>query len=237
MNQETEQQIQQRYTSVMTSKTFGRIVDAYKLKDKRVLDMGCGYGEFMQRFGSDSVGITTTRAEVAYGQSHNIDIREGNAELLDKTISPTENFDTFWANNLFEHLLSPHAFLVNLKQYAKNDALLILGVPVVPKIESLMMTRKFRGALATPHINFFTKKTLELTVTCTGWDVLESRPFFRSSSLIDNAISPMMPHIYIVAKNSPTYQYPPKKVHEWEDNEHYQNLLSIMDGRGKQSNL
>ncbi len=220
--------IQKRFKDVIASRTFRNIAETLGLKEKRVLDLGCGYGEYMQRFGKDSVGITTTPAEVAYGESHHIDLRAGNVELLHQTIASTENFDAFWANNLFEHLLSPHAFLVHLKQFAKDDTLLILGVPMVPKIEPLMKIKKFRGSLASPHINFFTKKTFQLTIERAGWDVIDNRSFFLPVPALDRIISPLMPHLYIVAKNNPHYTYPPKKVKEWEDDGHYADLLKIM---------
>jgi SAM-dependent methyltransferase len=85
-----------------------------------------------------SVGITTAEEEVAFGKENNLNIKIGNAERLDPSVG---HFEAFWANNLYEHLLSPHAFLMNLKRLSKHDTLLILGVPVVPKIVALMNLR------------------------------------------------------------------------------------------------
>lgn len=226
-----QNEIRKRFEMVKFSKTFERISKTYNTKEKIVLDMGCGYGEYMQRFGSNSVGITTTQAEVAFGKENNIDLRFGNVELLHNCLDQKKEFDLFWGNNLFEHLLSPHAFLVNLKQYAKDDALLILGVPMVPKITSLTKLPKFRGSLASPHINFFTKDTFRLTVERSGWDIIDIRSFAFSNRHIDRLTTPLMPHLYLVAKNNPTYTYPPKKIKEWEDDEYYASLLSIMARR------
>lgn len=221
--------IHERFKSVFSSKTFKHIADTLTLKNKRVLDLGCGYGEYMQRFGKNSVGITSTVAEVAYGQKHNINLLRGNVELLSETISINEDFDAFWANNLFEHLLAPHSFLVHLKQFAKANALLILGVPMIPKIVSLTHINKFNGSFATPHINFFTKDTLEATVERAGWDIIDCRAFYLPIPIIDRIISPLMPHLYIVAKNNSSYTYPTKKINEWKDVTHYQDLLEIME--------
>jgi SAM-dependent methyltransferase len=221
--------IEKRFKMVNDSATFKRIADTYDTYNKKVLDMGCGYGEYMQRFGKNSVGITTTQAEVEYGKAHNIDLRFGNVELLKNTLPIQKEFDMFWGNNLFEHLLSPHSFLVNLKQFAKDDALLILGVPMVPKVSSLMKIKRFRGALASPHINFFTKETFCLTVQYAGWDIKDIRSFAFSSKLIDNATSTLAPHLYLIAKNNSNYSYPPKKLKEWQDDPYYASLLEIMN--------
>ena len=223
--------IKSRHDLVLRSRTFTRIAQEYNLPVKRVLDLGCGYGEYMQRFGPNSVGVTTTSAEVAYGAEHNLDLRMGNVEFLDTVIETTERFDVFWANNLFEHLLAPHAFLVKMKEFATDDALLILGVPMVPKIESLTKLKKFRGSLASPHINFFTRKTFQLTVERAGWKVIDNRGFVTSSALLDHLAAPFMPHMYLVAQNDPSYRYPEKKIKEWKDDEHYDRLLAIMEGK------
>lgn len=228
-----EKEIEKRFKMVYSSSTFKRIADTYNTYDKKVLDMGCSYGEYMQRFGKNSVGITTTQAEVAFGKANNIDLRFGNVELLQNTLPLQKEFDLFWGNNLFEHLLSPHAFLVNLKQYAKDDALLILGVPMVPKVTSLTKIPKFRGSLASPHINFFTKDTFQFTVERAGWEVLDIRSFAFSSKALDRATNMLMPHLYLIAKNNPSYTYPLKKIKEWEDDSHYASLLSIMANQTK----
>lgn len=226
-----DNEVKRRYENVWNSTTFKHIADTLDLSGKRLLDLGCGFGEYMQRAKKGSVGITTTPSEVVYGKRHNVDIRLGNVEKLKHTMSTDERFDVFWANNLFEHLLSPHSFLVNLKQFAKPDTLLVLGVPMVPRIQSLMKLKKFRGALASPHINFFNKKTFELTARYAGWDVQYIRPFIFNNSTLDGIVSELAPHLYLVARNNPNYSYPIKKLKEWENDPHYHSLIDIMNTR------
>jgi SAM-dependent methyltransferase len=195
------------------------------LRGKKVLDLGCGYGEYMQLFGKGSVGITTTPHEVEYGNARGIDIRLGNVECIEELALPSD-FDAIWANNLFEHLLAPHAFLMKLKTIAKPDATLILGVPVIPVVPSLMHLPKFRGALAHAHINFFTRKSLRLTAERAGWKVSAVRPFVASSRVIDDAVGAFMPHLYAIATNDSAFRYHEKKLKEWQD-PLYQDLLTI----------
>ena len=218
--------IEERFESVGNSTTFGHIINKYDLSTKKVLDIGCGYGEYLAKFGVGSVGITSTHAEVKYGQEKNLDIRSGNAEQVDQIKFETQ-FDCIWANNLFEHLLSPHAFLVRLKKVSKPDGRIILGVPVVPRMVSLMRLSAFVGALASNHINFFTKETLKLTVERAGWDIEYISPFITGVKIIDSVLSCVAPHMYVVAKNNTKFHYPPKKIKEWEGEEYYKDLLSI----------
>ncbi len=218
--------INNRFKKVSVSITFGNILGTFKLPERKVLDLGCGYGEYLKLFGKGSVGITTTNEEVVFGKENNLNIKFGNVEKIE-SLSLDTNFDVIWANNLFEHLLSPHAFLMKIKTISHKDTVIILGVPVVPKIVSLINNKYFRGVLASNHINFFTHTTLKLAVERAGWEVEEVRPFFLKNYYLDLILRPFAPHLYVVAKNNPNFQYAPKKIKEWTTDDMYQPLLKI----------
>lgn len=219
--------IHKREKRIYHSRVFTALAKRFDLEQKRVFDIGCGYGEYMQRFGSGSVGITTRSFEVEYGKTCGRDIRLGNAELLKDTLRSGEKFDAIWCNNIFEHLLAPHAFLVHLKEYVHKDSLLILGTPMIPFPAFLTRFSKWRGALALEHINFFTKATYEETVTRTGWDVIENRPFYIPVPILDSCLGVSAPHLYLVAKNNSDFKYHERKKSEWVEDPHYADLLRI----------
>jgi SAM-dependent methyltransferase len=219
--------IQFREDNVKLSRTFKNIRDLYSLSNKSVLDIGCGFGEYLRLFGKGSVGITTTQDEIEYGKKNNLNIRFGNAEKIETIDLNNKKFDAIWANNLFEHLLSPHAFIIKLKKISNNNAVAVIGVPVIPKIVSLINLSWFRGTLASNHINFFTRNTLQLTVERAGWNVSTVRPFIFKNRILDLIVRPFAPHLYVIAKNNPNFEYPPKKIKEWISDEYYSELLSL----------
>ena len=219
--------IKKHFKQVKDSKTFSKIIKTFNLKNKKVLDLGCGNGEYLINFGGNSLGVTTTKPEVDYGRKNNLNIVYGNAELINK-MDLNEKFDVIWANNLFEHILSPHAFLIKLKTISNDKTTLILGVPVIPKIIFLLNLKKFKGSLASNHINFFTKKSLELTVERAGWKIKGTKSFVFGNKFLDKIFTLFFsPHIYIIAKNDIDFKYPVKKIKEWESDLYYKNLLNI----------
>jgi SAM-dependent methyltransferase len=205
---------QARFDAVAQSKTFHNIVRRFSLDKKSVLDVGCTFGEFLIHFGPRSVGITIIKEEADYGHSIGLDIRLGSVEDQAILRQFEGSFEVIFANNIFEHLQSPHLFLEHMKTCLAPDGFLVLGVPCIPSISSLMKFKKFRGSLASLHINFFTRKTLIKTVEYAGWEVLETRGFHFSNSFIDAFLNPVYPHFYVVAKPKKDFQIAPKRLRE-----------------------
>lgn len=217
--------VEKRYKHASASKTFQRIVGMFELKNKKVLDLGCGFGEQLSLFGSQSVGVTTNSREVEEGKARGLTIILGNVEELER-LELGNRFDIIWANNFFEHILSPHAFLAKLRNFAGEDTELILGVPVVPPCSSLLfLVSKFRGALASNHISFFTRKTLALTIERTGWNIIDVRPFIVNFAPLDRVLGIVAPHLYVVAKKNESFVYGEKKLQEWRGVEYYESFL------------
>jgi len=205
--------IEKRFANVEKSKTFKNIVKKFNLDKKTVLDIGCGYGEYLIHFGNGSVGITIVKDEVEYGKTKGLDIRYGNIES-DDSIVEEGKFDCIFANNIFEHLYSPHNFLCKIKKYLNHDGILILGVPCIPKITFLLRFNKFRGSLAEAHINFFTRDTLIKTVERGGWNIIMVRGFHFKNGFIDYLLNPIYPHFYVVASPNWGFKYPEKRMKE-----------------------
>ncbi len=210
-----------RFDNVAKSKTFRNIIGAYDLRKKSVLDIGCTHGEFLKHFGPGSVGLTIIPEEVAAGATLGLDIRVANIE--DERFTMPETFDVIFANNIFEHLQSPHHFLNRIKSFLKPGGILILGVPCLPYILPLIHFKKFRGALASLHINFFNRASLIKTVEAAGWKVAETRGFHFSQKLVDYLLNPIYPHFYVVASSDPNFRYSEKRLKELAGYSHKYN--------------
>jgi SAM-dependent methyltransferase len=202
--------IEARFKATARSKTFRNLRSFARLEYVAVLDLGCSYGEFLAHFGEESVGFTIEPREVE--SKGNLDIRLGNVE--DAGFTSPKKFDAVFANNLLEHLYSPHAFLIKAKDYITPDGVLVLGVPCIPKIVSLLKFRKFRGSMAGGHINFYTKEALRQTVLHAGWKIECVRGFRFSNPFFDHMLDFIYPHFYVVARLDPNFAYNDKRLAE-----------------------
>lgn len=205
-------EIQSRFDGVAKSQTFKNIVSEFDLGNKAVWDIGCTYGEFLMYFGKGSEGVTIVQEETDYAITRGLAVVTGNIE--DPGFSVEKKFDVIFANNIFEHLYSPHNFLMKIKKNLAPEGLLILGVPCIPKIVSLLRFKKFRGSLASNHINYFTRDTLVKTVESAGWRVEACRSFHFAHPFIDKMVHWIVPHFYIVARPNPSFEYSWKRKKE-----------------------
>ncbi len=213
---ENEQKIGKRFEAVSASRTFRNIRMRFGLERVAVLDLGCSYGEFLAHFGPESVGVTVSPEEASYAKERGLAVVLGNVEDDTFAASLGKKFDIIFANNLFEHLYSPHAFLIRSKELLDEEGRLILGVPCVPKFAFLMRFAKFRGSLASQHINFFTRETLRLTVERAGWIVEDVRGFHFASPFIDHLFDFIYPHFYVIAHPDLAFEYSKKRQKELE---------------------
>ena len=195
--------------SHMHERTFSHVRSHFALDKKAVLDIGSSEGHYLERFGEGSMGVTIIPEHVTLARQKGLNVIQGNIE--DPAFTLPEKFDAIWANNLLEHLHSPHLFLTHMREFLNPGGVLILGVPVLPP-PFLQRLKKFRGAFAASHINFFTRRTLIETARAAGWIVADARSFHFANRSIDSLITAIAPHIYIVARPDPSFAYARKRL-------------------------
>ncbi|HEV7449296.1 MAG TPA: class I SAM-dependent methyltransferase [Candidatus Paceibacterota bacterium] len=197
------------FEKVKHSRTFGNLIRRFSLDTKAVLDVGSSEGHYLANFGPGSVGVTIIPAHVEEAAKRGLHVELKNVE--DPAFDMGQKFDVAWANNFFEHMNAPHLFLAKMREQLKDDGTLILGVPVIPHVPFLTKLRKFRGAYAVSHVNYFTRKTLVETVRSAGWDVKEARLFYFANPFLDSFLNIVAPHIYVIAKPKKDFAYAPKR--------------------------
>ncbi len=194
---------------VKKARIFSNIRSLYGLDKKAVLDIGCSEGHYLACFGPGSLGLTIIDAHVEAAKAYGLEVINKNVD--DVNFSLDRTFDAIWCNNLFEHLESPHPFLVKLRTCVNPGGFIVLGVPVLPYLPGLTRFKKFRGAYAASHINFFFRKSLIETVRAAGWDVKEARLFYFKNPYLDYLMNLIAPHIYVIATPKENFAYAAKR--------------------------
>lgn len=101
----------------------------YLTNDQSVIEIGSAAGEFLSMVephvnsvvGCDLNSAQCVRAEKNYGiKSYNADIREIDSAVM---------FDVVFMFQIFEHVWTPHDFLITLNQKLNQNGLIILDIP------------------------------------------------------------------------------------------------------------
>ncbi len=226
MSFEETQKIWEKYFRFMPLKLAAPLVK-YGLNNKKVLDIGSAWGEFLIHFGNGSSGVEVLPEAVNFSKAIGLDIREYNFE--DEWREEGESFDAVWCSNVMEHVVAPHRLLRRFHETLRDDGRIFIRVPTIPSNWLyLKLNRLFLGFLgyeALQHINAFTRRTIEFTIERAGFKIIESNIFIPQNKLLNKILNPVLKDVFsfitVVAKKIP-FEYPEKRpiVHnpKWLDN-------------------
>ena len=144
-----------------------------------VLDVACGVRvPHLRHFADGSVGIDGDNVQVPPGKHFARWNFQNDIKTMLEEHGLQSTFDYVWCSDVFEHVLNPHEFLLNLRRTLRSDGILFLGVPLVnlfgrlPKAPRSFLNN-FYGYLSQDHVNFFTFTTLRYTVEFAGYELVD----------------------------------------------------------------
>lgn len=215
LSQEETEKIWEKYFRFMPMKLAAPL-KKYHLNNKKVLDIGSALGEFLIHFGPGSRGIEVLPESVKFSKALGLDVAEYNFE--DGWREEKESFDAVWCSNVLEHVVAPHLLLRRFHDTLKPDGLIFIRVPTVPSnLFYLKLNKLFLGFLgyeAVQHINAFTRRTIEFTVSRAGFKIIESNIFFPQNRIINKILNSFLKDaisfVTVVAKKIP-FEYPEKR--------------------------
>ena len=140
----------------------------------KILDAGCGGGEWTMRFG-DVTGIDIDRERLNRARENGIDAvwmdLDGGLKFPDK------HFDTVFCSNSLEHLAFPFGALREFYRVLKCDGTLILGIP---NANAMIWDESEYPS----HIHSWTDKTIKHLLRNSGFKVVvqyTNSPFTRKT--------------------------------------------------------
>ena len=127
----------------------------------RVLDVGCGNGEFlleMRAAGWSAEGVETDVRAVARAKERSLDVHEGTLESAD---CEPESFDAVTLNHVLEHLHDPVATLARCRRLLRAEGVVWIATPNLAGRGHRRYGRAWRGLEPPRHLVVFTPFALE----------------------------------------------------------------------------
>jgi cyclopropane fatty-acyl-phospholipid synthase-like methyltransferase len=152
-------------------KQFDGFIQKFSLKGKKVIEIGCGRGEYlsiMQQSGVDAHGLEHSEELVAQCVKNGLKvskefIQTGTHKLNDAP------FNAFYILNFFEHLPDPNSTLQGIYNNLTDDA---IGLVEVPNFDMILKKRLFSEFIC-DHLFYFTRETLNITLRLNGFEIID----------------------------------------------------------------
>jgi SAM-dependent methyltransferase len=126
MSQDTVEWYYKRVTDMRVSSLL-TYVKQYT-SGKRVLDLGCAVGNYLQHFSEASVGVDASLPSLEICRKKRVTAKFGD---LNKPLDfDSEEFDVVFCSHTLEHVESPISFLRECNRVLKSDGLIMVIVPL-----------------------------------------------------------------------------------------------------------
>jgi SAM-dependent methyltransferase len=149
------------------------LAERYDLTGKRVLDIGCGQGDFLRELCAQS-GCSGVGYDAMYaGQVGNDGPVTFHSGLAPRGHG-LPKFDFFTSRHWFEHLADPYEFLVDLREQAHGRE--VFGYVEVPDAVYDLATAGWE--VIYPHVSYFDAYSLARIFSRAGWAVESTGTLF-----------------------------------------------------------
>jgi SAM-dependent methyltransferase len=159
------------------ARQFGAFLDRFSLGGKKVIEIGCGRGEYLsvlQDAGADASGLEYSAAAVASCRAAGLNVSEGYVGSAD-TVLAGGPFDAFVILNFLEHFPDPNAALRGIHRNLSKGG---VGLVEVPNFD-MMLAEELFAEFTSDHLSYFTTDTLTTALSLNGFEVLECTEQFH----------------------------------------------------------
>jgi len=151
---------------------FKDFVHSYSLKGKKVIEIGCGRGEYltlMLQCGVNAYGLEYSQESVKFCTGKGLQVTQGFIEHDTYKLNYAP-FEAFFILNFLEHLPDLNAALRGIWNNLNDDA---VGMVEVPNFDMIVRKRLFSEFIG-DHLFYFTRETLVNTLHINGFEIIES---------------------------------------------------------------
>ena len=163
----------------------------------RLLDLGCGNGEFLSRAqsaGWDVVGVDFDGEAVSAAKSRGLDVRLGGVDVLDPRV---ERFHVITMSHVIEHVHDPRGVIEACHALLRADGFVWIETPNIASRGHELYGSSWRGLEAPRHLVIFNHEALRQTLSNAGFVRIEDQPYrpmcrslFDPSAAIEAGVDP-----------------------------------------------
>ena len=151
---------------------FRRFVEQFALSGKKVVEIGCGRGEYlslMRQAGAAVYGVEFGAESARQCIRDGLPVEQGFVEHETTKLAHAP-FAAFFILNFLEHLPDPNAVLRGVRNNLADGA---VGLVEVPNFDMILRKNLFSEFIG-DHVFYFTQATLNATMERNGFDIVTS---------------------------------------------------------------
>jgi SAM-dependent methyltransferase len=155
------------------TKQFAELTSRYSLQGKKVIEIGCGRGEYLELLAAQPVeahGLEFAEDAVQHCRNKGLRVNRG---YIDSPVASIEDgpFAAFFILSFLEHFPHPSSALRGIAHNLSSDG---IGILEVPNFDLILRNEMFAEFIA-DHVSYFTRDTLALALSLNGFDVIECK--------------------------------------------------------------
>ena len=178
-------------------KQFGNFIQKFSLKEKKVIEIGCGRGEYlslMRQFGAEAYGLEQAEESVVQCVKNGLKVSKGFVESSAYKLDHAP-FDAFYILNFLEHLPDPNSTIRGIYNNLSDDA---VGLVEVPNFDMILRNNLFSEFIC-DHLFYFTRETLSTTLRLNGFEIIDCNEVWYDY-IISAIVHPMKSSVAGMAK-------------------------------------
>lgn len=162
---------------IFREKQLAEWVDRYRLKNQRVLEIGCGKGEYLSLLGAAGVratGLEYAHSAVTHCRRQGLDVLRGFLGRPTQQL-PVAPFAGFMSLNFMEHWPKPVDTLRAIRHNLLPGG---IGLIEVPNFDMILKEGLYSEFIS-DHLSYFTRETFTIALQRAGFEVLKARSIWH----------------------------------------------------------
>lgn len=166
-------------------RTFHRLLDrleAMGLTGGDVLEVGCGYGYFLDAaagYFDSRHGTEMSTAAARRASEHGVPVFSGSIDAVPDDL----RVDAVMAFHVIEHIYDPRTFVNRMRQHLRPGGTVVLAAPDMASFWRHLMGRRWPSFKIPEHIAFYDRRTLTALMRGAGLTDLRPVPYLHDFPL------------------------------------------------------